>query len=190
MGTAIMVSEQDRRIFEAMKREGGRLAAFIRRRVATREDAEDVLQDVYSELVRAARLMEPIEQVGAWLLRVARNRIIDGFRRKRFEPLPATRGGDDDGEALSIEDLLPSSDAGPEAAYARAVLLEEIDAALDELTEEQRTVFVAHELEGRSFREIAEETGTNVNTLLSRKRYALLHLRRRLQRIYDEFTRR
>jgi RNA polymerase sigma factor (sigma-70 family) len=190
VSTGIMTTEQDRRIFEAVERDGGRLGAFIRRRVANAEDAEDILQDVLYELVEASRLMQPIEQVGAWLLRVARNRIIDRFRRRRFEPPPPAGVAGDDGEALSIEDLLPSSDAGPEAAYARRVLLEEIDAALEELAEEQRAVFVAHEVEGRSFRELAEETGLSINTLLSRKRYAVLHLRRRLQRIYDEFTRR
>ena len=182
-----MPTEQDRRISEAMAREQGRLRAFIRRRVADARDAEDILQDVFYELVLAYRLMKPVEHVSAWLFRIARNRITDLFRKKKPDALPdlptAVAG---EGETLSLEDLLPSREAGPEAAYARGVLLEELDAALDELPQEQREVFVAHELEGRSFRELAAETGLSVNTLLSRKHYAVLHLRRRLQRIYDE----
>jgi RNA polymerase sigma factor (sigma-70 family) len=170
------MTEQDRQIAETVERETGRLRNFIRKSVA-REDVEDVLQDVFFELVEAQRLVKPIEQIGAWLFRVARNRIIDRFRRKKPEFA----------DLASLEDLLPSPDAGPEAAYARSVLLEEIEAALDELPEEQRFVFVAHELEGRSFRELAAETGVPLNTLLSRKRYAVLHLRRRLQIIHDEF---
>ena len=183
------MSEQDRRIAETVEREQGRLRNFIRKRVADRGDVEDVLQDVFFELVEAYRLVKPIEEVGAWLFRVARNRIIDRFRKKRPVPLPATRNRSDpeEGDVGSIEELLPSPDAGPEAAYARAVLLDELEAALEELPEEQRFVFVAHEVEGRSFRELSSETGVAVNTLLSRKHYAVLHLRRRLQRIYDEF---
>ncbi|HEV8119305.1 MAG TPA: RNA polymerase sigma factor [Thermoanaerobaculia bacterium] len=168
--------DEDRQLADTIAREGGRLRNFIRARVA-REDVEDVLQDVLFELVEARRLVKPIEQVGAWLFRVARNRIIDRFRKKKPES----------SDLASLEDMLPSPDAGPEAAYARGVLLEEIEAALEELPEEQRFAFVAHELEGRSFRELAAETGVGVNTLLSRKRYAVLHLRRRLQKIYDEF---
>jgi len=186
------MSEQDRRIAETIEREQGRLRNFIRNRVPDRLDVEDVLQDVFFELVEAYRLMKPIEEVGAWLFRVARNRIIDRFRKKRRESssmTPSVADSDEDGERVmsSLEDLLPSSDTGPEAAYARGVLLDELDAALEELPEEQRFVFVAHELEGRSFRELASETGVSVNTLLSRKHYAVLHLRRRLQNIYDEF---
>jgi len=147
--------------------------------------AEDILQDVFYELVAAYRLMQPVEQVGAWLFRVARNRITDFFRKKKPEPLDDAGR---DGEAFALEDLLPSPEAGPEAVYARSVLLEELDAALDELPEEQREVFIAHELEGRSFKDLAAETGLSVNTLLSRKHYAVLHLRERLQDIYDEFT--
>jgi RNA polymerase sigma factor (sigma-70 family) len=183
------MSEQDRRIAETIEREQGRLRNFIRTRVPDRRDVEDVLQDVFFELVEAYRLMKPIEEVGAWLFRVARNRIIDRFRKKGREsstmttPTPDTEEGD----IGSLEDLLPSPDAGPEAAYARGVLLDELDAALQELPSEQHFVFVAHELEGRSFRELASETGVSVNTLLSRKHYAVLHLRRRLQNIYDEF---
>ena len=185
------MSEQDRQITETIERERGRLRSFIRKRVPDIE-VEDVLQDVFFELVEAYRLMKPIDQVGAWLFRVARNRIIDRFRRRRPETAVAARaGGDSEVEdAGSLEDLLPSPDAGPEAAYARGVLLEELDAALDELPEKQRFVFVAHELEGRSFRELAAETGVNLNTLLSRKRYAERHLRRRLQHIYAEFKER
>ncbi len=169
--------EQDQRISEAVEREQSRLRNFIRKRVPGESDAEDILQDVFFELLEAYRLMKPVEQVGAWLFRVARNRITDFFRKKKPEAL-------DDGEAFVLEDLLPS----PEAAYARSVLLEELDAALDELPEEQRDVFVAHEIQGRSFKELAAETGLSVNTLLSRKHYAVIHLRERLQAIYDEFT--
>src|SRR5208337_3647311 len=183
-----VMAKQDQRISEAIDREGTRLRNFIRRRVADREDAEDILQDVFYELVEAYRLMKPVEQVTAWLFRVARNRIIDLFRRKQREALrnqpPAIT---EDGEALPLEDLLPSPDAGPEAAYARRVLLEELDAALDELPEEQREVFLAHEFLGYSFKELAAETGASVNTLLSRKHYAVLHLRERLRAIHDEF---
>ena len=184
-----MTAEQDQRISEAIEREQGRLRNFIRKRVADEGDADDILQDVFYELVEAYRLMKPIEQVGAWLFRVARNRITDLFRKRKPEalgkqPISIT----EDGELLMLEDLLPSPDAGPEAAYARNVLLEELDDALEELPEEQREAFIAHELEGRSFKELAAETGLSVNTLLSRKRYAVLHLRRRLQAIYSEFT--
>lgn len=175
------MDEQDRRISETIEREQGRLRGFIRSRVPARWDVEDVLQDVFFELIEADRLMKPIEQAGAWLFRVARNRIIDRFRKERSESTAVTR------EIGSLEDLLPSPDAGPEAVYARGVLLDEIEAALEDLPEEQRFVFVAHELEGKSFRELASETGVNVNTLLSRKRYAVLHLRARLQSVYDEF---
>ena len=183
------MKEQDRQIVETIERERGRLFHFIRKRVPDREDAEDLLQDVFSELVEAYRLVKPIEETGAWLFRVARNRIIDRYRRKKPEPLGAAREVRDaeDREAGSLEDLLPSPDAGPEAAYARGVLLEEMDAALEDLPEEQRFVFVAHEIEGRTFRELAAQTGVPINTLLSRKRYAVLHLRRRLQTIHDEF---
>jgi RNA polymerase sigma factor (sigma-70 family) len=184
-----MAAEEERRIADAVESQQGRLRRFIRRRVGDAEEAEDILQDVFYELLLAYRLMEPVEHVGAWLFRVARNRITDLFRKKKPDPMP---GGPvaraEDGEELSLEDLLPSPDKGPEAAYARAVLLEELDAALDELPEEQRDVFVAHEMEGRSFKEMAAETGVSINTLLSRKHYAVLHLRRRLQAIHDELT--
>jgi RNA polymerase sigma factor (sigma-70 family) len=177
---------RDRRISEVIQRERRRLLHFIRGRVDDRGDAEDILQDVFFELIEADRLMRPIEQVGAWLYRVARNRIIDRFRKNKRDievPLNASEP-----DALQLEDLLPSPDAGPEALYARSVLLEELSEALEELPEEQRDVFVAHEMEGRSFKQLATETGLSVNTLLSRKHYAVLHLRRRLQAVYDEFT--
>jgi len=183
--------EQDQRISEVVKREQSRLRNFIRRRVPDPRDAEDILQDVFYELVEANRLLMPIEHVTGWLFRVARNRITDLFRKKKPESFSNTAvPGEDveDDDLLQLEDLLPSRDAGPEALYARNVLLDELALAVDELPEEQREVFVAHELEGRSFKEMAAETGVSVNTLLSRKRYAVLHLRERLQSIYDEFT--
>jgi RNA polymerase sigma factor (sigma-70 family) len=169
----------DARITDIVRREQGRLRNFVRKRVADEGDVEDILQDVFYELVEAYRLMKPVEQAGAWLFRVARNRIIDLFRKKRPVQLE---------EDFGIEELLPSPDAGPEAAYARSVLWEELEDALAELPEEQREVFIAHEIDGRSFKELAAETGVSVNTLLSRKRYAVLHLRERLKEINDEFT--
>jgi RNA polymerase sigma factor (sigma-70 family) len=184
-----MADEQDQRISETILREQVRLRNFIRGRVADRSDAEDILQDVFYELVEAYRLMKPIEQVGAWLFRVARNRITDLFRKRKPEALQELQTSSIDGELFTFEDLLPSSDGGPEAAYARTVLLEELDEALDELPDEQREVFIAHEIEGRSFKELAAESGLGVNTLLSRKHYAVIHLRERLRSIYDEFTR-
>jgi RNA polymerase sigma factor (sigma-70 family) len=183
-----MALEQDWRISEVVEREESRLRNFIRRRVADPRDVEDILQDVFYELVEANRLLMPIEHVTGWLFRVARNRVTDLFRKKKPESFSDTALADEDDELLRLEDLLPSPDAGPEALYARSVLLDELDLAIDELPQEQREVFVAHELEGRSFRQMAAETGVSVNTLLSRKRYAVLHLRERLQSIYDEFT--
>src|SRR6266699_2399772 len=188
------MTQQDQRISEAVNREYARLRNFIRKRVADQGEAEDVLQDVFYELIEAYRMMKPVEQVTAWLFRVARNRITDLFRSKQRAALRSGTSAltaaltDEDDVELQLDDLLPSPDAGPEAAYMRGALLEELDAALDELPEEQREVFVAHELMGHSFNEIAERTGVGVNTLLSRKRYAVLHLRRRLQAIYEEFT--
>src|SRR4030081_2824615 len=183
-----MALEQDRRIAEVVKREQSRLRNFIRRRVPDRRDAEDILQDVFYELVEANRLLMPIEHVTGWLFRVARNRITDLFRKKRPESFSDPVVADEDDELLQLEDLLPSPDAGPEALYARNVLLAELELAVDELPEEQREVFVAHEVEGQSFKAMAAETGVSVNTPLSRKRYAVRHLRERLQSIYDEFT--
>ena len=182
-----MALEQDQRISEVVKREQSRLRNFIRRRVPDPRDAEDILQDVFYELVEANRLLMPIEHVTGWLFRVARNRITDLLRKKKPESFSDTAVADEDDELLRLEDLLPSPDAGPEALYARNVLLAELELAVDELPEEQREVFVAHELEGRSFKAMAAETGVSVNTLLSRKRYAVRHLRERLQIVYDEF---
>jgi len=183
-----MALEQDERISEVVKREGSRLRNFIRRRVADPRDVEDVLQDVFYRLVEANRLLMPIDHVTGWLFRVARNRITDLFRKKTPELFSDTAVAGEEGELLQIEDLLPSPDAGQEALYFRNLLLDELELALDELPDEQREVFIAHELEGRSFKELAAETGVSVNTLLSRKRYAVLHLRGRLQSIHDEFT--
>ena len=182
-----MMAQQDQQISEAIEREKPRLRNFIRKRVADRSDAEDILQDVFYELVEAYRMMRPVDQVTGWLFRVARNRITDLFRSKKREASSEPAVKIEDGEEIQWEDLLPSPEAGPEAAYARSVLLEEVDAAMDELPEEQREVFVAHEFLGYSFKDLAEQTGVSVNTLLSRKRYAVLHLRERLQTIYDHF---
>jgi len=181
-------SEQDRRISETVEREQTRLRNFIRRRVADQRDAEDILQEVFYEFVEAYRLMKPIEQVSGWLFRVARNRIIDLFRRRKPGSLsdPVTVG--DDGEELLLQDLLPSRDLDPDAAYARSVLLSELDEALDELPDQQREVFIAHEVEGRSFKDLSAATGVSVNTLIARKHRAVVHLRQRLQAIHDEFS--
>jgi RNA polymerase sigma factor (sigma-70 family) len=182
-----MALEQDQRISDVLKREQSRLRNFIRRRVPDPSDAEDILQDVFYKLVEANRLLMPIEHLTGWLFRVARNRITDLFRQKKPESFSDMAVATEDDERPQLEDLLPSPDAGPEALYARSVLLDELELAIDELPEEQREVFVAHEVEGRSFKEMAARTGVSVNTLLSRKRYALLYLRERLQSIYDEF---
>lgn len=180
--------DQDQRISEIVRREQARLRSFIRRRVPDPHDAEDVLQDVFYALVEANRLLMPIEHVTGWLFRVARNRITDLFRKRKPERFSDAAVAADEDEPPRREDLLPSPDAGPEAVYSRNALLDEIELALEELPEEQREVFVAHELEGRSFKEIAADTGVSVNTLLSRKHYAVRRLRERLQSIYDEFT--
>jgi RNA polymerase sigma factor (sigma-70 family) len=185
-----MALEQDRRISEVVEREQSRLLSFIRRRVPDPRDAEDVLQDVLYELVEANRLLMPIGHVTGWLFRVARNRITDLFRKKRPESLGDSALPDEGDERLPLEDLLPSPDAGPDALYARNMLLDALEQAVEELPPQQREVFVAHELEGRSFKAMAAETGVSVNTLLSRKRYAVLRLRERLQGVYDEFTER
>jgi RNA polymerase sigma factor (sigma-70 family) len=188
--------DQDRQITEIVAEERSRLRNFIRRRVPDPSDAEDILQEVFYKLLVANRLLMPIDHVTGWLFRVARNRITDLFRKKKAETWSdaarkdlsgVSDWGNEGGDLLQIEDLLPSPDAGPEALYVRNVLLDELELALDELSDEQREVFVAHELEGRTFKELAKESGVNVNTLLSRKRYAVLHLRERLQSIYDEF---
>jgi RNA polymerase sigma factor (sigma-70 family) len=184
-----MAKDQDRRIADVVSREQSRLRNFIRRRVADPRDVEDILQDVFSELVEANRMLMPIDHVTGWLFRVARNRITDLFRRKRPERFSDAAIASED-DVLWLEDLLPSSDAGPEAAYARSVLLDELEDALDELPPEQRDVFIAHEIDGKSFKELSASTGVSVNTLLSRKRYAVMHLRRRLQGVYDDLTNR
>jgi RNA polymerase sigma factor (sigma-70 family) len=182
-----MTAEQDHRISEVLEREQSRLRNFIRRRVADEGDAEDILQDVFYELVETYRLMKPVEQVGAWLYRVARNRIIDRFRKKKPVMFADASTVSEEGETLQLEELLPSPDAGPDAAYARSVLLQELEDAVDELPKEQREVFVGHEVEGYSFKELSARTGVSVNTLLSRKHYAVVYLRQRLRAIYDEF---
>ncbi len=181
---------QDREISAVMGREGSRLRNFIRRRVPNDADVEDLLQDVFMELVEANRLLMPIDYVTGWLFRVARNRITDWFRKKKPESFSDAVLDDEDGERLQIEEMLPSPEDGPEALYVRHALLEELKHAVGELPEEQRHVFIAHEIEGRSFKELARESGVGVNTLLSRKRYAVLHLRERLQTVHDEFLRR
>ena len=183
----IAMMEQDRQIADVIAREEPGLRSFIRRRVSREADAEDLLQEVFFELVRAHRLLLPIDFVTGWLYRVARNRITDLFRKKRPESFSEVALSTKDGELLELEDLLPSPDGGPEAQYLRNLLLDELRRAIAGLPAEQREVFVAHELEGKSFKELAAETGVNVNTLLSRKRYAVLQLRGRLQSIHDEF---
>jgi len=182
------MSERDREISEVVAREQGKLKNFIRKWVVDESDVEDVLQDVFYELLEAQRLMNPLRQAGAWMYRVARNRMTDLFRRRRAEAQRHTPfDGPADEESHALEEWLPSGEEGPEAAYARKLLLEVLDAALDELPPEQRTVFIAHELEGRSFKELSEASGIPVNTLLSRKHYAVLHLRKRLKSIYEEY---
>ena len=180
--------EQDRQISQIFAEQRSRLRNFIRKRVPDPSDAEDIVQDVFYKLVEANRLLMPIEHVTGWLFGVARNRITDLFRKKKPQPFSESAVTDEDGALLQLEDLLPSPDAGPEALYFRSLLLDELELALDELSGEQREVFVAHELEGRSFKELSAESGVNINTLLSRKRYAVLHLRERLRNVHDEFT--
>ena len=181
--------EQGWRLSAEIEREGPRLRNFIRKRVANEADVEDVLQDVFSELVEAYRLMQPVEHVSAWLFRVARNRITDLFRKRKTESLSfAPRDEADDGDMLGLDELLPSTEADPEADYARSVLLEELEVALSELPTEQQDVFIAHEIEGKSFKALAAETGLSINTLLGRKHYAVRHLRERLQAIYEELA--
>jgi RNA polymerase sigma factor (sigma-70 family) len=176
------IAEQDQQIAQAMERDEPRLRNYIRKYVGDLATAEDILQDVLVELVEAYRLLKPIEQMTGWLFRVAKNRIIDGFRSRKLDSLSEANNDD-----LTLEDLLPSSEDGPEAVYVRNLLMDEIELALAELPPEQRSVFIAHEWEGVSFKELSETTGASVNTLLSRKRYAVLHLRRRLESIYEEF---
>ena len=182
------IIEQNQLLSQAMERDEPRLRSFIRKHVTDSGDAEDVLQDVFYELLEAYRLMKPVEHVTAWLFRVARNRMIDLFRRKKVSSLNEPIAAGDTDDVLVLEDLLPSAEAGPEAAYARNLLIDALDDALEELPPMQRDVFIAHELEGRSFKEISVDTGLSVNTLLSRKHYAVLHLRRRLQSIHENFV--
>jgi RNA polymerase sigma factor (sigma-70 family) len=180
-----MVSEQNQQIADAVRRESGRLRAFIRRRVRDDGETEDILQDVLYELVAAYRRVQPLEEVGAWLFRVARNRVIDFFRRKR--PVEVLHALAEDAELPVLDELLLPANASPEAALARQVLLERLTEAVEELPREQRDVFIAHELEGASFKDMAARTGIPLNTLLARKHYAVKHLRRRLQRAYDDW---
>ena len=189
MASGVSMAEQDRQISEVITEQRSRLRNFIRRRVPNEADVEDLLQEVFYELVEANRLLMPIEHVTGWLFRVARNRITDLFRKKKPEKFGDAAIEDEDGELLQVEDLLPSPDAGPEALFLRNLLMEDLELALEELPDEQREVFIAHELEGRSFKELSEESGESINTLLSRKRYAALHLRARLQSVHDEFMR-
>jgi RNA polymerase sigma factor (sigma-70 family) len=184
----LTVSEQDRLLHEAMERDEPRLRSFIRKHVNDSSDVEDILQDVFYELIQAYRMMKPIEHVTGWLFRVARNRIVDLFRGRRTGSLSETIAVEEDGRALLLEDLLPSADDGPEAAYARNVLLEALEDALEELPQEQREVFIAHEITGTSFKDLSAQTGVSVNTLLSRKRYAVLFLRERLRYIQADFA--
>jgi len=183
-----MALEQDERISEIVERQQSRLRNFIRRRVPDPRDVEDILQDVFYQLVEANRLLMHIDHITGWLFRVARNRIIDLFRKRRPESFDAASIADENDDLLQLEDMLPSPDAGPEAIYARRALLDELAHAVAELPREQREVFIAHELEGRTFKELAATSGVSVNTLLSRKRYAVLHLRARLQKTYDEIS--
>lgn len=184
----LTVTEQDQRISEVIERDRPRLRSFIRRHVTDMGEAEDILQDVLYELLEAYRMTKPIEHVTAWLFRVARNRIVDLFRRNRPGSLSDPIAPHDDGEPLLLEDLLPSPDAGPEADYTRSLLIDALEEAIEELPPSQREVFLAHEVEGISFKELSAETGLSINTLLSRKRYAVLHLRRRLQSIYEDIA--
>ena len=184
-----MAEDPDQRLADVVERERSRLRRFIRRRVSNAADVEDILQDVFAELVEANRRLMPIDHVTGWLFQVTRNRITDLFRRRQPERFSDALIATGDGEWSRVEDLLPSAEAGPDAVYARQVLVAELERALVDLPTEQRRVFVMHEIDGRSFSEMAAETGINVNTLLSRKRYAVLHLRARLQRAYDELKR-
>jgi RNA polymerase sigma factor (sigma-70 family) len=182
------IIEQDELLSQAIERDEPRLRSFIRKNVADTTEAEDILQDVFYELLQTYRLMKPVEHVTAWLFRVARNRMIDLFRRRKPDSLNQPVSAEEDGDTLLIEDLLPSSEAGPEADYARSLLLDALEDALEELPQAQREVFIAHEVDGISFKEFSAETGISVNTLISRKHYAVLHLRKRLQSIYEDFA--
>ncbi|WP_321815489.1 MULTISPECIES: RNA polymerase sigma factor [unclassified Paraburkholderia] len=187
--TSQPMTDRDSDITATVVRERTRLVNFIRRRIRDPDDAEDILQDVFHEFVQAYRLPAPIEQASAWLFRAARNRIVDRFRKKKEQPLAELAQAESEDEAGSeyrLDLALPAQDAGPEALYARTLVLKALQDALDELPPNQREIFIAHELEGRSFKEMAEQSGVTLNTLLARKRYAVLHLRTRLQAIYEE----
>lgn len=179
-------SAQDLEIAAVVRRERGRLLAFILKRVRDAAEAEDVLQEALYELVAAYRLMQPIEQAGAWLMRVARNRIIDRFRKRRPQLLGDIEPESEDTDS-ALERLLPAVEDGPDAALVRELLLEELEAAVGDLPAEQREVFVAQELEGASFKELSARWGVGINTLLSRKHYAVLRLRERLGSVYEEW---
>lgn len=188
MLSAEALTMRERRLSKVIGRESARLRNFLRGRLPNEADVEDLLQDVFADLVEADALVEPVRQVSAWLFRVARNRLIDRFRKKRPKTVPIGTSAEEEPPGMFLEEWLPSPEAGPEANFARGILLEELFAALDELPPEQREIFVAHELDGRSFKELAKRTGLSVNTLLSRKRYAVMQLRERLRDIYLEFA--
>lgn len=185
-----MTAEQNETIKQTVQKERNRLFNFIRKRVPEQADAEDILQDVFYQLTETYRLMKPVEQVSSWLFTVARNKITDWFRKSKAEPFSKQQvqnaSADEEGEVLTLADMLPDLSNNPEGQYARKVIMSALEDALDELPEEQREVFIMHELENKSFNELSEITGENVKTLLSRKRYAVLHLRERLQELYKE----
>jgi RNA polymerase sigma factor (sigma-70 family) len=183
------MNDEDPRLSEILAEDRARLRDFIRQRVPNEADAEDLLQEVFYEAILAYRLMEPIERWSSWMFRVARNRIIDRFRSKRPAGMESASSITSvDGDRLFLEDVLPSLEAGPDAAYARSVLMEELEEAIDALPEAQREVFVAHEIEGESMNDIARRTGVSLNTVLSRKHYAVKALRRQLKTIHDAFV--
>jgi RNA polymerase sigma factor (sigma-70 family) len=182
-----MAAEQKEKIGLTVQQERRRLLDFIRKRIPDEDDAEDILQDVFYQFTESF-MLQPIEQVSAWLFRAARNRITDLFRKKKSIPFSRTfTPHDDEDDSFSINDLLPDPADGPEAIYARKIVVTELMDALDELPVEQREAFVMSEIENKSFKEMAEITGEGVNTLLSRKRYAVLFLRERLQNLYTDF---
>jgi RNA polymerase sigma factor (sigma-70 family) len=183
LGEPLTTAQQDRLIALTVQRERPRLLAYLRRRIADAADAEDIVQDALYELLVAYRMLQPVEQAGAWLARVARNRLVDSFRRRGVR---ARRDAELEADALA--DLLPAPTHGPEAAAMRAALLQRLEAAIAELPDEQRAVFVAHELDGVSFSELAARSGVSVNTLLSRKHYATRFLRRRLRDAWEDWT--
>ena len=183
----LTLSQQDRDIAATVRRERGRLLAYIRRWIADAAEAEDIVQESLYELVLAHRMMQPVEQAGAWLARVARNRVIDRFRRKGARSGAVEMRSHEEDPASGLADLLPAADSGPEAAVMRGILLAEVEAALAELPAEQREVFIAQELDGVSFRDLAQRSGVSINTLLSRKRYAVRFLRARLQAAWHEW---